>query len=248
MICSYLRHIDITSVYRDVFSSDTIPDNGSLANIHPAIYPQAAILFELRADSVMGIFYSEKSKWVNLNPILIAAEVSDYIEADIESLADQYNLIPPICTDLSDAEWLEQFQSFAVVTVFGGKADYFELQALMICLYDCACWLYERRDIDELMEVLARVEEVANQLAHIEALNCMPSRQARSAARKRHEETNNQRAVALANWDENGAKYSNKTAFSELNHKQYGVKPVTLIRWISQHQKTQSKRSSLPAE
>lgn len=248
MICSYLRHIDITAVYRDIFSSDTIPDNGSLANIHPAIYPQAAILFELRAESAMELFYSEKSKWVNLNPIFIAAEVSDYIEADIESLADQYNLIPPICTDLSDAEWLEQFQSFAAVAVFGGKADYFELQALMVCLYDCACWLYERRDIDELMEVLARVEEVANQLAHIEALDSMPSIQARSAALKRHEETHKQRALALVDWDKNGGPYSSKTAFADLNHKKYGVKSVTLLRWITQHQKKQSKHSSLPVE
>ncbi len=248
MICSYLRHIDITAVYRDIFSSDTIPDNGSLANIHPAIYPQAAILFELRADSVMEGFYSERSKWINLNPIYIAAEVSDYIEADIESLADQYNMMPPICTGLSDVEWLEQFQSFAAVAVGGGKAGYFELQALMICLYDCACWLYERRDIDGLMIVLAGVEEVATELAHIEALDSMPSRQARGAAFKRHEETNNQRVLALANWDENGSKYSSKTAFSERNHKQYDVKPVTLLRWITQHQKKQSKHSSLPAE
>lgn len=248
MICSYLRHIDITAVYRDIFSFDTDFADGPLPNIHPAIYPQAAILFELRADSTMESFYSERSQWINLNPIFIAAEVSDYIEADIESLAGQYNMIPPSYTELSDDEWLEQFQSFAAVAVGGGKADYFELQALMLCLYDCACWLYERRDIDELMGVIARVEEVAGQLAHIEALDSMPSRQARGAALKRHEETNNQRGLALANWDENGAKYSSKTAFSERNHKLYDVKPVTLLRWITQHQKAQSKHSSLPAE
>lgn len=248
MICRYLRYIDITAVYRDIFSYDANLADGPLANIHPAIYPQAAILFESRAESTMESFYGEMSQWINLNPIDIAAEVSDYIETDIESLADQYNLIPPICTELSDAEWIEQFQSFAAVAVLGGKADYFELQALMLCLYDCACWLYERRDIDELMGVIARVEEVAGQLAHIEALDSMPSRQARGAALKRHEETNNQRGLALANWDENGAKYSSKTAFSERNHKLYDVKPVTLLRWITQHQKAQSKHSSLPAE
>ena len=123
----------------------------------------------------MESFYSERSQWINLNPIDIAAEVSDYIETDIESLADQYNLIPPICTELSDAEWIEQFQSLAAVAVLGGKAGYFELQALMLCLYDCACWLYERRDIDELMEVLARVEEVAGQLALLRRWTPMPT-------------------------------------------------------------------------
>ena len=49
MICSYLRHIDITAVYRDIFSYDANLADGPLANIHPGYIP-AAILFELRAE------------------------------------------------------------------------------------------------------------------------------------------------------------------------------------------------------
>lgn len=249
MICSYLRHIDITAVYRDIFSSDAWPpDDGTLANIHPKIYWQASMLLEMRADSTMENFYSEKSRWINLHPECIAAEVSDYIEADIDSLASQYNMIAPLCTELSDAEWLKQFQNFAELAACGDKVDYFEMEALMLCLYDCACWLYERRDMDGLMAVLSRVEQVSGRLAHIEGEDFKSCIQARRAASKRHEETNKQRALALARWDEDGAKYSSKTAFSELNHKQYDVKPVTLLRWITKHQKTQSKHSSLPVE
>ena len=248
MICSYLRHIDLADVYRDLDSYATGLTDEPLANIQPAICSQVAMLLEMRANSTMSIFYSERSEWEELSPIDVAAEVSDYIERDIEALADRYDLPPPFCAGLSDAEWFEQFQHFAAMAVGGGQADYFGLQALLVCLYDCACWLYERKDIDGLMIVLAGVEEAATELAHIEARGSIPSRQAKAAAKKRHEVTNNQRALALANWDENGAKYSSKTAFAELNHKQYDVKPVTLFRWITQHQKTQSKHSSLPAE
>lgn len=248
MICSYLRHIDLAAVYRELDSYAIGLTDEPLANIHPAISSQVAILLEMRANSTMAIFYSERSEWEKLSPIHVAAEVSDYIERDIEALADRWGLPPPFRNELPDAEWLEQFQHFAAMAVGVGQADYFELQALLVCLYDCACWIYERKDIDGLMIVLAGVEEVATELAHIEARGYMPIMRAKAAANKRHEETNNQRSLALANWDENGAKYSSKTAFSELNHKQYDVKPVTLLRWITQHQKTQSKHSSLPAE
>lgn len=245
MICSYLHHIDITAVYREIYQTHCAHERFS--NIHPAIYEQAAILFELRAESVMEGFYSEKSTWMNLDPAYIAAEVSDYIEADIEALFERCNKTLPIYTELSDAEWFDQLQVLAALAFGVGDADYFELQALMLCLYDCACWLHERRDIDALMEVLARVEETASQIAHIELLNDIPTIQARSAAEKRHKDTNNQRALALADWNENGAKYSTKTAFAERNHRKYSVKQITLMRWITQHQKAQSKRGTLLA-
>lgn len=238
MICSYLRHIDLAAVYRELDSYAIGLTDEPLANIHPAISSQVAMLLEMRANSTMEIFYSERSEWEKLSPIDVAAEVSDYIERDIETLADRYDLPPPFCAELSDAEWFEQFQHFAAMAVGGGQADYFELQALLICLYDCACWIYERKDIDGLMIVLAGVEEVATELAHIKARGSIPSRQAKAAANKRHEETNKQRTLALADWDENSGTYSSKTAFSDLNHKKYGVKSITLLRWITKHQNT----------
>lgn len=238
MICRYLRHIDLASAYEQLDSYDLgYGGTTTLANIHPAVAQTVAMHLEDRAISAIELLYDDRITWTELLPADLAAEVSDYIERDIEALADWCDILPPVCAELPDAEWLEQFQIFTAVAIDKGPPDYFELQALLICLYDCACWLYSLGNIEGLMQILARIEETASGLAYVAAQNATPSRQARAAAKKRHEPTNHERERALAEWDERGANYSSKRAFARLHHKEYGVLQITVERWITKHQK-----------
>lgn len=239
MICTYLRHIDLASAYEQLDSYNLgYGRTTTLANIHPAVAPAVAIHLEDRAISATELLYGDRITWTEMPPADLAAEVSDYIERDIEALADWCEILPPACEELPDAEWLEQFQVFAALAIDKGPSDYLELQALLICLYDCACWLYSLGNIEGLMQMLAQIEETAGGLAYVAAQNATPSRQARAAAKKRHEPTNRERERALAEWDERGANYSSKRAFARLHHKEYGVLQITVERWIAEHQKS----------
>lgn len=237
MICRYLRHIDLVAVYQGLDSYNFGLGTPSLANIHHAVSEALAYLLEQRAAAAIEFLYDGGVTWHELSPQDVAAEVSDLIERDIEELADWCDIPPPVSEGLQDAEWFEQFQVFTAVAVDKGPADYFELQALLICLHDCACWLYNRKDIEGLMTVLARIEEAASGFAYVTAQNTAPSRQARLAANKRHEPTNDARKQALKEWEDSGALYSSKRAFARHNHKKYGVMQVTVERWITRHQK-----------
>ncbi len=248
MICRYLRHIDLIAAYQELNSYNLGHGAYALANIHHDLSVTVAIQLESRAVSTIELLYGSLDAWRDPHPADVAAEVSDYIERDMEELADRCGIPLPACEELTDDEWLEQFQAFAAVAVCGGTADYFELQALLLCLYDCACWLHGRGDIEGLMSILPMIEEAAAGIARALEEDAAPSRQARNAAKKRHAESNRQRELAIADWLKNGATYSSKSAFSRLKCKEYDVLPTTLLRWITAHQQATGKGSSLPAE
>lgn len=55
---------------------------------------------------------------------------------------------------------------------------------------------------------------------------------ARKAAQASHRITNQQKATALADWNENGAQFRTMRAFALNRHKRYGVSERTLYDWI----------------
>lgn len=61
----------------------------------------------------------------------------------------------------------------------------------------------------------------------------------RLAAQARHKDTNEKRVKALAEWEEEGPKYSGMAAFARLRHKAYEVAERTLYKWISDSRKNQ---------
>ena len=65
----------------------------------------------------------------------------------------------------------------------------------------------------------------------------MRSQEARRSADARHKATNQQKNIALAEWDTNGANVSSKAAFARTRHKDFGVVERTLYEWIRDHSK-----------
>lgn len=57
---------------------------------------------------------------------------------------------------------------------------------------------------------------------------------AKRAAAARHQETNQSKRKAVADWKTNSAKYSSKAAFARANHRRYSVTERTLNKWISE--------------
>lgn len=58
-----------------------------------------------------------------------------------------------------------------------------------------------------------------------------------AGAKARHAETNQQKTIALAEWDANGANFSSMTAFARIRHKAFGVTERTLYNWVKDHRK-----------
>lgn len=239
MTCQYLRHIDLPAVYQELENYSYGLGAPTLANIHPEIAQTLAFHLELRAIAVIEYLYGPRPTWQELRPIDVAAEVSDYIERDIEELADWWGMPPPASEELPDDKWFEQFQVFTVAAVNKAPTNYFELQALLICLLDCVCWLHGRGDIDGLMTVLARVEEAASALAHVGAQGETAKRLAHLGGKKRHEPGNQRKAVVLAEWDATGNEYKGYSDFARIIIRRDNLKETfrTVTGWISDHEK-----------
>jgi hypothetical protein len=63
----------------------------------------------------------------------------------------------------------------------------------------------------------------------------MQSQAARRSANARHKPTNQQKAIALAEWDAYGAGVSSMAAFARARRNDFGVAERTLYGWIRDH-------------
>ncbi|SFQ07805.1 hypothetical protein [Pseudomonas borbori] len=66
------------------------------------------------------------------------------------------------------------------------------------------------------------------------------SAQGKKSATARHKQTNEQKAIALNEWDARGNTYSSSAAFARFCHKKYGVTERTLCDWVREHRKTKT--------
>nr|WP_286948733.1 hypothetical protein [Pseudomonas sp. UBA6718] len=241
MLCEYLRHIDLLAVYEqlDDFKEGRLL---SLANIPLSLSDALADLLEVRAEATIEHIYGHAS-WREFAPCDVAAEVADYIERDIEALGEQ---LPPDATPanrrLPPQKWIRHFGMFTACAVTIDKPDYWQMHSLLICQYDCACWLYKRKNYDRAMSVLGDyfgAVGVASALTYCD-MKSRRTDQHRTAAAARHQETNQQRDAAVVEWEAHGAKVSSMAAFARSRHKDFGVTERTLYGWIRDHRKAKS--------
>ena len=64
-----------------------------------------------------------------------------------------------------------------------------------------------------------------------------PKFRARTTAEARHKGTNEQRTIAIKEWEEKNSEFSSMAAFARYRCKEYGVTERTLYGWISKHKK-----------
>lgn len=245
MLCHYLRHIDLLAVYEQLSDFEIFGSESGLANIPWDISNRLAMHFEERAESSFEHLFGSTAPWQDFTKIGIAAEVGDYIERDIEALEDMCSSkAPKANARLSPEKWIEKFNNFVYdVLNTDGITDYYLIQGLLIYQYDCLCWLYSRSDFKHVLEVFEGITEATYTLSFCE----MKSRQSREKSREakgraaiRHQETNQQKTVALAEWDANGANVSSMAAFARSRHKDFGVTERTLYGWVRDHRKTKA--------
>lgn len=241
MFCKYMRHIDLLAVYEqlDDFNQGALLN---LANIPMSISFALADLLEERAEATIEDIYGHSS-WRNLPPIDVATAVGRCIEHEIENLAATLppEAAPPASRRLSAPKWLDRFGMFTAGAVSSQSPNYWQMHSLLICQYDCACWLYKRKDYDGAMSVLGcyfGAVGVASALTSCYGAN--RSDQQRVAAAARHQTTNQQRKSAVVDWEAYGNKVSSMAAFARSRHKDFGVTERTLYEWIRNHRKTKT--------
>ena len=241
-LCSYLRHIDLLAVYQQL---DTY-NNGfaeSLGNIPKAISARLAMLLESRAESTFQILYDEQVAWEQFTPITVAAEVGDYLERDLELIEDLCSTSTPPPSSTNPTEnWLERYDNFVYNAheELGAKRWY-EREALLIYQYDCLCWLNSLGLQHEALSVFEGITETIETLAITGAADRqqqIASRKAQALAEKRHLKTNEQRAIAISDWEREGSNFSSMRAFSRNCFQRYGVADfMTVYNWLRSHTK-----------
>lgn len=233
MFCKYLRHIDLLAVYEqlDDFNEDALLN---LANIPLSISLALSDLLEERAEATIEDIYGHSS-WRDLSPIDVATAVGRSIEQEIENLAATLppEAAPPSNRRLTASKWLDRFGMFTAGAISSHEPNYWHMHSLLICQYDCACWLYKRKDYDGAMSALGcyfGAVGVVSALSSCHGAN--RNAQQRSAAAARHKVTNQQRESAVVEWESRGTKVSSMAAFARCRHKDFGVTERTLYNWI----------------
>jgi hypothetical protein len=240
MLCEYLRHIDLLAVYEQLDDFNYGRSGPELGNIPEPLAQTMAMHFEARADSTFEHLYNGRMAWQELRPIDVAAEVGYYIERDIEALSEYCSKkAPSVKASQDEKKWFRQFESFSIDALYGDAEDYFLLQSLLVCQYDALCWLHSRQDFDGGLFVLERIVLATEMLSTCGKGDPRPSHY-QKAAEARHQETRQQRALALVAWDEYGTKVSSMAAFARARHKDFGVTERTLYGWIRDHRKAHS--------
>lgn len=244
MLCEYLRHIDLLAVYEQLPDFEVFGSDSGLANVPWDISNRLAMHFEERAESTFEYLYGQPTSWREFSRIDVAAEVGDYIERDIEVLEDLCSVKAPKANSrLSPEKWIDKFNIFVLNALsIDRSSNYYLMQGLLIYQYDCLCWLYSKGKFENILEVFEGITEATYTLSFCE----MKSRQAlektleaQERAAIRHQETNQQKAAALAEWAAYGANISSMSAFARSRHKDFGVTERTLYDWVRDYRKSQ---------
>lgn len=247
MVCYYLRHIDLHAVY------EQLPNYGlgvgygpSLANIPEPLCETLSLYFELIAE-VAAETCEQFPYWRQWNSADLAAEVGDLIEIEIEHLGRATSCWAPMAEEiLAHGETLESFLFYAcsarssveseTTASVESETNYLPLLCLLIYEYDALCSLYASGHMEAALEVFESIAEARETLTHSQWLTNrvrMRSREASTAAKARHRETNAHRADAIEQWNAGGHQFSSMRAFARNRFKDFGVTDyMTVYNWL----------------
>lgn len=239
MLCEYLRHIDLLAVYEQM-PSFQMQDASPLGNIPQPLCETLAAYFvelaEIATEDEHGI------EWHRLAPLDVAVAVGDFIESELEHLTCGTTW-PALFAEeqLDPGKALQTFLSFASEANTNSGTDYPAMACLLIYQYDALCSLYASGHHESSLEVFESIAETRESLAHCLELGgrqLQRSHEARTVAAARHREGNEQRAVALADWEAEGHKFSSMRAFARECFKRYGVTDfMTVYNWLRRARK-----------
>lgn len=111
------------------------------------------------------------------------------------------------------------------------------------------CLLSEERAISRMSAVAAKIISAetatavtaAMEEASARAVKLVASEIGRHAAKAKHKPGEQQKAKALADWDEYEPKARHQAHFARNRYKDFGVTERTLIKWIGKHEASKTK-------
>lgn len=236
MLCELFRHIDLEEVYKNL-QSDTF-FNVNASNIPEAFRETLSYLFEIIAE----IAFDPDDDWSEHNAIDVGAEVGDIIEADIEQIAMEADLLIP-SQSAAAAEVINTLRDMCFHTA-SHEYDYWQKISLLLYQYDLLCWFHGKGEIDHLLDVYELTLRTYGEIQVAEKCHQTTVTQSRAAsniarerAKKRHASTNQKKTELLDEWARTSAEYKSRADFCRILSRRDGVKERTLYEWIQAYER-----------
>lgn len=233
MSCSYFRHINLHEIYAQLedYSYFSGPE---LSNIQYQFGEALSCCFEELSHATFP--HHQDDAWTILPPDVVAAEVGDAIEADLELLATVADIELP--TRRASAR--SAINKLAVLSIHAsfGEVSFARLTSLVVYQYDLLCWLYRKNKIAEAFEVYELILRTQGQREIIYSRSFDSVKQseiARERAKKRHAPTNEKKSRLLAEWDSSSTEYKSRADFCRIVSQREHIIYRTLYDWVAAH-------------
>lgn len=237
MLCKYFRHIDLEAVYEDM-EAFSMHETTNLSNIPYQFTETLQTIFE----DLAYVVYQDDDAWKKLEPIDLAAEVSDILEQDLEHIATIAQIKIPGQKSSSNTV-INKLTTLSIHASFS-ELDYWQKNSLLAYQYDTLCWLYSNEKITESFEVYELLLKTYGELSAIYALEASLDQQNRTAsniarerAQKRHAPSNKKKTELLDEWTKTSAEYKSRSDFCRIVGRRAGVKERTLYEWIQAYER-----------